>query len=138
MQNFLVRGMLSRDAHEFPTARRVSPDQRLSGYIISTWNLSQKLLEKNGLVIDPLTLDVTGFFFMQVGALVPVHEDILDVIDFCLGAAYSHGGTLFWGFVKPFVHIKGLAMLSCDGIFFPSALPLHDIVDGLICDRNII
>ena len=84
--------------------------------------------------------------FANDGALVPVLEDILDVIDFCLGVAYTHGGTLLLGFVKLMVrvaggesfHIKGLVMLSRDGIFFPSALPLHDVVDGLICDRNII
>ena len=35
MQNFLVIGMLSRDAHDFPTARRITPKHRLSGYIIS-------------------------------------------------------------------------------------------------------
>jgi hypothetical protein len=47
MQNFLVRGMLSRDAHEFPTARHVSPDHRLSGYIISSANVVAEIYPKD-------------------------------------------------------------------------------------------
>ncbi len=34
--------------------------------------------------------------------------------------------------------IKSLVMFCCDAIFFPSALTLHDVVDDLIGEGNII
>ena len=72
--------------------------------------------------------------------------NILDVIYFSLGAAGFHGGTLRLGFGKQFMrvchgisfHVKRLAMHGSHGVFFPSALPLHDVVDGLIGDGDII
>ncbi len=71
---------------------------------------------------------------------------MLDVIHFHFGAASSHGGTLWLGFSKHLMrvnwgknfYIKGHAMLLCNAIFFTSALTLHDVVDGLICDWNIV